>query len=267
MITGFLACNLDLSSLANSEDSDDGKMLMDLLSHLAALPPVLTAELMDVHGAGAQRSDPKSGSAGDYPQGHGPQGDVVYVHNFARCVRGSSSSARSYAVVDTGQSNCYGIDGSGAISCPGSGSAYGGQDASYTGLAASYTDNGNGTVTDHQTGLMWQKSFQRLSWEDAMNAAASDTTGGYTDWRVPTIKELYSLMNFDGVTGTADPSSSSAPADAVAYLDTSVFDFEYPSDARYIDAQYISATSYTSTVFNGQAAFFGVNFADGRIKG
>ena len=43
--------------------------------------------LLNVHGAGAQRSDPKSGSASDYPQGHGPQGDVVRVENYVRCVR------------------------------------------------------------------------------------------------------------------------------------------------------------------------------------
>ena len=43
--------------------------------------------LMDVHGAGAQRSDPKTGNASDYPQGHGPQGDVIRITNYVRCVR------------------------------------------------------------------------------------------------------------------------------------------------------------------------------------
>jgi hypothetical protein len=42
---------------------------------------------LDVHGAGAQRSDPKTGSAADYPTGHGPQGDSVRVTNFVRLVR------------------------------------------------------------------------------------------------------------------------------------------------------------------------------------
>jgi len=44
--------------------------------------------LMDVHGAGAQQSDPKSGDPDDYPNGHGPQGDVVRIYNYVRCVRG-----------------------------------------------------------------------------------------------------------------------------------------------------------------------------------
>ncbi len=43
--------------------------------------------LMDVHGAGSQRSDPKIGNASNYPQGHSPQGDVVRVNNYVRLVR------------------------------------------------------------------------------------------------------------------------------------------------------------------------------------
>ena len=43
--------------------------------------------LVDVHGAGAQRSDPKQGRPDDYPQGWGPQGDVRRIYNLARLVR------------------------------------------------------------------------------------------------------------------------------------------------------------------------------------
>jgi hypothetical protein len=45
-------------------------------------------ELLDVHGAGAQRSDPKTGSADRFPYGRGPQGDVIRIENMVRCVRG-----------------------------------------------------------------------------------------------------------------------------------------------------------------------------------
>jgi hypothetical protein len=44
-------------------------------------------EVMDVHGAGAQRSDPKSRAA---RIGHGPQGDAQRSLNFVRCVRGGA---------------------------------------------------------------------------------------------------------------------------------------------------------------------------------
>jgi hypothetical protein len=43
--------------------------------------------LLDVHGAGSQRSDPKTGDPDDYPYGHGPQGDVIRIYNFVRLVR------------------------------------------------------------------------------------------------------------------------------------------------------------------------------------
>ena len=47
----------------------------------------MNGTLMDVHGAGCQRSDPKSGNINDYPQYFGPQGDVRYVYNYVRLVR------------------------------------------------------------------------------------------------------------------------------------------------------------------------------------
>lgn len=42
---------------------------------------------IDVHGAGAQRSDPKSGDPDDYRYGRGPQGDAIHIYNYVRCVR------------------------------------------------------------------------------------------------------------------------------------------------------------------------------------
>jgi hypothetical protein len=41
----------------------------------------------DIHGAGAQRSDPKRGDPADFPRGRGPQGDAIRILNFARIVR------------------------------------------------------------------------------------------------------------------------------------------------------------------------------------
>ena len=42
---------------------------------------------VDVHGAGAQRSDPKAGDPAQFPHGRGPQGDVIRIYNYARLVR------------------------------------------------------------------------------------------------------------------------------------------------------------------------------------
>ena len=42
---------------------------------------------VDVHGAGAQRSDPKDGVPAMFPHGRGPQGDVIRIYNYVRLVR------------------------------------------------------------------------------------------------------------------------------------------------------------------------------------
>ena len=45
------------------------------------------ASWMDVHGAGAQRSDPKVGDPHAFPYGRGPQGDAIRIYNYVRLVR------------------------------------------------------------------------------------------------------------------------------------------------------------------------------------
>jgi hypothetical protein len=171
----------------------------------------------------------------------------------------------SYPVVDTGQVRCYGPNGT--AGCPSPGQPFYGQDAQIKGNQPNYRDNGDGTVTDLVTGLMWTKGFTQTSFADAPANAAASRVGGHSDWRVPTTKELYSLIDFQGATGTAPPNQSTAPHDAIPYLDTKAFDFEYPTRNRFIDAQYVTSTAYGGLVMGGQRAFFGVNFADGRIKG
>ena len=52
----------------------------------------ISSDWVDVHGAGAQRSDPKNGDPGDYPYGRGPQGDAIRIYNYVRLVRGGDIS-------------------------------------------------------------------------------------------------------------------------------------------------------------------------------
>ncbi|MBN1327445.1 MAG: DUF1566 domain-containing protein, partial [Candidatus Cloacimonetes bacterium] len=98
-------------------------------------------------------------------------------------------------------------------------------------------------------------------------SASSVDIGGYTDWRVPTVKELYSLILFTGI----DPSGWNGSADdLVPFIDTDYFDFGYgdiSAGERIIDAQFATTTLYMGTTMNGEESMFGVNFADGRIKG
>jgi hypothetical protein len=178
---------------------------------------------------------------------------------------------QTFPLVDTGQLHCY--DNTGTIPCPDAQSAFAGQDAQYHGQSPAYRDNGDGTVTDLVTGLMWQKGMgeKKMSLEEAQQMAATMQLGGYTDWRVPTIKELYSLIDFRGNTGFAGGDlNREAPADAIPYINTDYFDFTYGNvqdGERYIDAQWLTCTEYVSTTMNGMDTLFGVNFADGRIKG
>jgi hypothetical protein len=55
----------------------------------------------------------------------------------------------------------------------------------------------NGTVSDTKTGLMWQQqeAGKRFTWNDAMQYARTSNFAGYSDWRLPTIEELKSLID------------------------------------------------------------------------
>ncbi|MFC2068110.1 DUF1566 domain-containing protein [Chloroflexota bacterium] len=176
------------------------------------------------------------------------------------------ASNLSYIVVDTAQEECY--DNSREISCrlqPGE--SFYGQDAQYKGVQPAYQDNSDGTITDINTGLMWRKDpGDKITYEEAVANGFYLALAGYDDWRLPTIKELYSLILFSGI----DPPAESVITNAVPFIDTNYFGFEYGDTStgeRIIDAQYWSITEYLGTTMNGNATVFGVNFADGRIKG
>jgi hypothetical protein len=193
-------------------------------------------------------------------------------------VTAGQATTGEYPIVDTGQTACY--SNQNAISCPQAGATYYGQDAQYASNQPSYTLSSDGlTVTDNVTGLTWTQSpdlngdgviniDDKLTFAEAQTYA--DTTlnprnyGGYSDWRLPTIKELYSLMDFRG----ADPSGPDTSG-LIPFIDTNYFDFAYGDEAageRVIDAQFWSSNAYLGTVFGNQTCTFGLNLADGRIK-
>ncbi len=165
-------------------------------------------------------------------------------------------------MLNTGQNACY--NNSQEITCPKTGEPFYGQDAQYQGIQFAFQDNGDGTVTDLKTGLIWQQDpGSKMTWEEAALGAESFNLAGYTDWRMPTIKELYSLIDFNGITGRSE-------SDSTPYIDTNYFVFNYGdtnAGERFIDSQYISSTRYVSTTMIRDKTAFGVNFADGRIKG
>lgn len=172
------------------------------------------------------------------------------------------TTLKSYNINSTALKVCYGNYGK--IPAPAKSEDFYGQDAQNESTSMAFTDNGDGTITDKNTGLTWIKARgMKMSWEDAFTSAKACTTGGYSDWRVPTIKELYSIINFNGHSGYSAETS-------VAYIDTKYFDIAFGNTAageRLIDAQDWSATEYVGTTMHNDATVFGFNFIDGRIKG
>ena len=182
-----------------------------------------------------------------------------------------------YPIVGTNQTKFY--DNSTEIPAPTIGCAFYGQNAMYSENVPHYVNNGDGTVTDMVTGLMWQQSpdnncdgiinhADKVSYAAACAGAAGYRLGGHNDWRLPTIKELYSLIEFIGL--DLDPQGTSY-AGLTPFIDTTYFKFGYGDLAagdRIIDGNFVSSTKCVSkTCGESVDAVFGVNFADGRIKG
>ena len=166
-----------------------------------------------------------------------------------------------YTIVDTGIKDFY-SDAS-IISEPGKADDYYGQDANYNGNQPSYTDNGDGTIMDNVTGLMWEKSMgDKITFSEAFTKAEASTLANHVDWRVPTLKELYSLILF---TGQVKGESAME-----FFIDTKYFGQPLGNTSigeREIDAQTWSSTEYVGLTMQADATVFGVNFVDGRIKG
>ncbi|WP_045215356.1 DUF1566 domain-containing protein [Desulfonatronovibrio magnus] len=151
---------------------------------------------------------------------------------------------------DTGQTRCY--DDENEITCPQPGQPFYGQDAqyqpriprSYTKLghggailddAAAHVDNGGPWIMtrDDVTGLIWEvktddNKSDRYNWNDAQDSFISNLNqeeyGGFSDWRLPDVKELSSLIN----------SGTHAPA---------IEKFYFPNTA--LSTSYWSSTDYT----------------------
>jgi len=125
------------------------------------------------------------------------------------------SPGPSYAFPATGQTTCWDPADTpvpiSTIACPGTR-----QDGEIqAGAALAYVDNGDGTITDSNTGLMWEKlddnnksgiaDWNNLyTWANAFAVRIAALNGGsgfagHTDWRLPNPKELQSIVNYQNV--------------------------------------------------------------------
>ncbi len=147
--------------------------------------------------------------------------------------------AEDYKLPDTGIEKCY--DNNVEIPCPEQGQPFYGQDAQYHGNKMAYQDNGDGTVTDLNTRLMWQQSDDGVQreWQAACDYCSNLVFAGYSDWRIPTRRELFSIVDL----GRYDPA-----------INTDYF-INAKSD------WYWSGSSYA----NHSDVAWGVNFYDGYV--
>lgn len=167
----------------------------------------------------------------------------------------------------TGQTTCY-TSGGTVIACTGTG-----QDGEIrAGAALSYTDNGDGTITDNNTGLMWAKKDDNnvdplhdkdttYNWANAfavhiagLNAGAG--FAGYTDWRLPNGKELQSIINYE----------TSTPAVASAFNTGCAANCTVLACSCTRAEDYWSSTSRASDAVHAWAVHFNEGFVGANFK-
>jgi len=171
--------------------------------------------------------------------------------------------AGCYPIISTSQTGIWDSTGNSITSVLGA--AFYGQDAHFTHTTPNYTISSDGlTVKDEVTGLTWQKTYDSgiyywASIQTVVDNLNKQNYGGYSDWRVPTIKELYSLWN----TSVGWP-----------YIDTDYFNLTYTDEQELSHTIFWSSDKYTGVMGNisangetpGAELAFGVNFGTGHIK-
>lgn len=162
-------------------------------------------------------------------------------------------------------SRCVRVSPAGVLPDTGQGQSFTntlGEDHDYQPAASqpSYTDNGNGTTSDNRTGLMWAQDGlsdgcnygNSLSFNDALAYCENLTYAGYSDWRLPNIRELDSIV---------DAGRSSPSINPVYFPNTK---FGYYSNVYYwsstaywwVDFQYGSLTDDNSTSDKSSLSFY-----------
>jgi hypothetical protein len=163
----------------------------------------------------------------DFGGGVGGSYGNKFDDHYVRAVRGGQPGALGYSVIQP-----FDTMGSGLS-----------DDVSTA--TGSYTDNGDGTVTDTSTSLTWQKaSSSGKTWEQALAYCEGLNLGDHTDWRLPSIKELRSLVDY----------SRYGPAINTTYFPDTVSDFYWSSTTGtgdthsawlvYFDFGYITHSDY-----------------------
>lgn len=142
-----------------------------------------------------------------------PMQMCVTAHTERVAAALSGGTCQAGALPETGQTQCDQGDGTLGL-CPGSPAAQDGALQPGVARAGTFVDNGDGTILDTVTGLMWEKLSDDGSihdkddpyqWSDAFTTkvAALNSGGGFaghTDWRLPTVTEQLTIVNYGKTT-------------------------------------------------------------------
>jgi hypothetical protein len=122
-----------------------------------------------------------------------------------------------------------------------------------------FTDNGNGTITDKLTGLIWLKEancWGHLSWSQALTYAHGLVNGqcGLTDgskvgdWRLPNVKEMASLIDYDYTYPAMHQSYFFNNVQSAPYWSSST-NYDDPSEAWIVYMNAGTIVSYSKTIY------------------
>jgi|SRR5215470_7306772 len=164
--------------------------------------------------------------------------------------------------LQTGQITAYGTGSDGDIQ---------------KGASRSYTDNGDGTITDRTTGLMWEKKSNdgmihdwtnTYTWSGAsygttyiLDGTATTTFlatlnggggfAGHTDWRIPNVNELQSIINYGQWNPAVDPAFANCVGGCTVTM----------CSCTETTTGYWSSTTWTNSTQNA----WGVGFGSGDV--
>lgn len=123
--------------------------------------------------------------------------------------------------------------------------------------AGSFTDNLNGTVTDTISNLMWQQQDDGVvkTWEQTLVYCEGLSLGGYTDWRLPNIKELKSIADMTHYNPASDPkiiTKLAAYWSSTTYVSDTASAWVAKFNTGNIYSSSKASTSYVRCVRSGQ---------------
>ena len=191
--------------------------------------------------------------------------------HLVRSVRGGQCgiSGSSVCIPVTGQTQCYDASGN-VISCNGTGQD-GALQEGVSWPSPRFTDNGDGTVTDNLTSLIWTKDANApgpaacspgttMTWQAALSYVACLNTNnylGHNDWRLPNRREMHSIVDYSQYNPDIPTANPFVNVDPATHPSSTWQYWTSTTDAYYLSAWIVWLYSgYTGTDFTDNEQFY-----------